>query len=126
MSKMYNHAFDIAFEVTGSKCPEGTDVTQEMIVEAIRERADRLEHECDAREAVGAPYDTYDYINSDRLTMDARLTVEQLEDEYSKDGHGEYPHEPLYRSEWRLAVAEDQTISGYWSWVYNKLNDMAN
>ena len=33
----YNHAFTIAFEIE-SGCPEGSDITHEMAIEALRRR----------------------------------------------------------------------------------------
>lgn len=56
----YNHAFDIAFEIPGSTCPEANDVTQEMIIAALCRRVATLIEEGSALEAVGAPFDTYE------------------------------------------------------------------
>ena len=58
--KQYNHAYTIAFEVPGSTHPKGDDVTNEMIVAALRARADSIEKEDNAIECCGAPFDTYE------------------------------------------------------------------
>lgn len=56
----YNHAFDIAFEIPGSKCPEGTDVTPEMMVAALNRRIANLLESGEMLEAVGAPFDSHE------------------------------------------------------------------
>ena len=58
--KTYNHAFDIAFEIPGSTCPEASDVTQDMIIAALCRRVANLIEEGSALEAVGAPFDTHE------------------------------------------------------------------
>jgi len=57
----YNHAFEIAFSVPGSTCPNGTDVTAAQLIAALHERIRDLSHsEDELLEAIGAPYDTYE------------------------------------------------------------------
>jgi len=57
--KTYNHAFDIAFEVSGSKTPDGSDVTAEMMREALYKRLRNM-GDIEIFEATGAPFDTYE------------------------------------------------------------------
>lgn len=53
------------------------------------------------------------------IEADAPLSVDGLEDKYSPNGDGEHP---LYiRSHWRVDVAHQLTISGYWAWVAHLL-----
>lgn len=52
-------------------------------------------------------------------TKDYDLTAVQLDDKYNSDGDGEHPGFP--RSEWREAVACEETTCGYWDWVWHKL-----
>lgn len=61
----YNHAFTLAFEVSGSTDPEGEDVTVEDFRKAIMRRMANLDSagEFEWKEAIGAPYDTYDEEN---------------------------------------------------------------
>lgn len=56
----YNHAFTLAFEVGGSTCPDGSDVSPQRMYEALIERVNRLLAEGQMLEAVGAPFDTYE------------------------------------------------------------------
>lgn len=53
--------------------------------------------------------------------LDADLTPEQLDDKFNPNGDGEYPL--FTRADWREAVAQEYTISGYWAWVHHKLNE---
>ena len=46
---------------------------------------------------------------------DKQLNAEQLEAKYSPDGDGEDPR--YSRWDWRQAVAQENTINGYWAWV---------
>lgn len=52
---------------------------------------------------------------------DLYLSPDQLDDKYNWDGDGEHPKIP--RSAWREAVAQNDTISGYWEWVSHKLKE---
>ncbi len=57
--KTYNHAFTLAFEVPGSICSEGEDVTVEQLVAALRKRIDALVSSDELLEAIGAPFDSF-------------------------------------------------------------------
>lgn len=57
--KTYNHAFDIAFSVSGSRHPKGEDVTPRMIREALVSRLAEMS-DTELLEAVGAPFDSYE------------------------------------------------------------------
>lgn len=129
MSKLYNHAFDIAFEVKGSKCPDGTDITEQMFKNAMSNRIETLLRERNWKEAIGAPFDTYQYSNeysTFQLKADAMLTVEQLEDVYNQDGDGEYPDARFDRSAWRHEVACENAASGYWQWLRHMLAELSD
>lgn len=56
-----------------------------------------------------------------RTHRDIGKSGEQLDDEYNPDGDGEHPTLP--RADWREAVANEDTISGYWDWVAYKLSE---
>lgn len=43
------------------------------------------------------------------------LTPEQLDDKWNPDGDGEHPE--YTRLDWRNAVSNEETITGYWQWV---------
>jgi hypothetical protein len=58
--KTYNHAFTVAFSVSGSTHPEGEDITDAQFYQALRARAEDLYLHGEFQEAVGAPYDTYE------------------------------------------------------------------
>lgn len=50
---------------------------------------------------------------------DYGLTAEQLDDKYNPEGGGQHP---VYtRADWRAAVDNEDTISGYWEWVRHQL-----
>lgn len=53
------------------------------------------------------------------LGRDKLLSAEQLDEKYNPDGDGEHP--VFTRDEWRDAVGNQDTISGYWDWVYHRL-----
>lgn len=57
--KTYNHQFALGFSISGSTHPQGEDVTERMIYEAIIARATNLLSVAEGREAIGAPLDTY-------------------------------------------------------------------
>lgn len=59
-------------------------------------------------------------INARRMT-DARLSAEQLDDKYNPEGGGQHPEACLSRAAWRFEVAQQDTISGYWDWLYSQL-----
>lgn len=52
---------------------------------------------------------------------DLSLSPEQLDDKYNPEGDGEHPCYP--RADWRYEVANGDTISGYWDWLYNQLQN---
>lgn len=58
-------------------------------------------------------------IHQDR-TQDHLLTAAELDAKYNPDGDGEHPDYP--RAEWRAAVSQQYTISGYWDWVVYRAN----
>lgn len=49
----------------------------------------------------------------------AGLSAEQLDDFYNPDGDGEHPQ--VTRAMWREAVAQEETVSGYWQWLAHQL-----
>lgn len=124
MLTRFNHAYDIAFQLEGSKCPQGTDVTKEMLMDALKDKLERVSSEGNWEEVFGAPFDTYEYTLDGKLIADSFLNVETLEELYGKDGDGEYPHDQLSRAAWRKAVACESTVSGYWQWVYETINSL--
>lgn len=54
-------------------------------------------------------------------TKDKHLTAEQLDAKYNPDGDGEHPW--VTRTNWREAVAMEETISGYWDWLAHVLSE---
>lgn len=52
-------------------------------------------------------------------TEDYGLCASQLDDKYNPDGDGEHPG--YTRRDWRSAVEQADTISGYWVWVLHEL-----
>ena len=63
VTKTYNHAFCIGFEVAGSTHPEGEDVTPAQLREALLRRVRELGFSDEWLEACGAPFDTYEEEN---------------------------------------------------------------
>jgi len=55
----YNHMYTIAFEVKGSICDEGEDVTAQQLCNALMMRVERLADD-EWLEAVGAPDDSFE------------------------------------------------------------------
>lgn len=51
--------------------------------------------------------------------LDYGLNAEQLDCKYNPDGGGEHPRNT--RKDWREAVANEDTISGYWEWIVSKI-----
>lgn len=48
----------------------------------------------------------------------------ELEDKYSEKDGGTWGHHPVYhRYQWKQDVEEDNTVCGYWDWVYNKVQN---
>lgn len=60
MIKRYNHAFTMAFSVSGSETKDGSDITKEQYIEALQQRIKDLSDEDQIQEAIGAPFDTYE------------------------------------------------------------------
>jgi hypothetical protein len=56
----YNHAFTLAFSVTGSAHPEGDDVTPAQYQSALEQRMRDLTKAGEWEEAIGLPFDTYE------------------------------------------------------------------
>lgn len=57
----YNHAFEIAFSLKGSKCRSALDVSAKELKQALLSRiADLEQNPNEFHEAVGAPFDTYE------------------------------------------------------------------
>lgn len=50
---------------------------------------------------------------------DSELSAEQLDDKYNSDGGGEHPM--FTRQMWREAVANEDTLSGYWPWLVDEI-----
>ena len=46
---------------------------------------------------------------------------QSLDDEYNQEGDGEHP--VFIRTEWRQAVENLDTVSGYWDWCAYKIDD---
>lgn len=57
------------------------------------------------------------------MNKDYQLSPEELDEKYNPDGDGEHP--TITRSDWRNAVALDETSSGYWEWLSHKLIEQA-
>lgn len=49
------------------------------------------------------------------------LSTLQLDDLYNPEGDGEHP--VFSRSQWKRDVASDNTVSGYWDWVFNQIQN---
>lgn len=52
---------------------------------------------------------------------DYQLSPDQLDGKYNPDGDGQHPD--YQRKDWREAVDNHGTISGYWEWVRHMLLD---
>ena len=51
-------------------------------------------------------------------------SAEELEEMFSPDGCGEHPGYP--QEDWRCAIEDRDTISGYWTWVRHQLIEEAS
>lgn len=60
VTPIYNHAFTVAFQLSGSTDKQGEDVTAEQMRDALRKRINTLMDAGEMLEAVGAPFDTYE------------------------------------------------------------------
>ncbi|VVP30160.1 hypothetical protein [Pseudomonas fluorescens] len=61
-----------------------------------------------------------DQLNAAQTCADDEMTPAQLDEKYNAAGGGEHP---VYtRSDWREAVAQEYTLSGYWEWVAHTLS----
>ena len=56
-----------------------------------------------------------------RDAEDLDLTPDELDDKYNQDGDGE--HYRFTRADWRDAVANEDTVVGYWTWVAYSLRE---
>lgn len=54
----YNHAFTLAFEVSGSRMEDGSDVTVHQMREALLARIAQMDRDNEWTDAVGEPHDT--------------------------------------------------------------------
>jgi hypothetical protein len=52
-------------------------------------------------------------------TDDMELTALQMQDKYSPNDGGWGGHPDYEFDEWRQEVADENTLLGYWDWVYN-------
>lgn len=55
---------------------------------------------------------------------DLNLTADQLDEKYNPEGDGEHP--TFTRKDWRQAVRQEETLTGYWVWVEAQLWQQAN
>lgn len=55
---VYNHAFTLAFQLK-SNDPDGEDVTEQMLREALLKRVAEMDENGLWEESVGAPFDSY-------------------------------------------------------------------
>jgi hypothetical protein len=90
-----------------------------------------LEVEIPLDQAVMAPLDL-DFPTLRTLPTEAQEIMKEdlglpggaLDDKYNPEGDGEHP--VVTRQEWREAVAQQETVSGYWDWTAHKIaEDMA-
>lgn len=56
--------------------------------------------------------------------MTLRTKAEELEAEHNPTGDGEHP--TYLREDWRRAVAQQDTLFGYWEWVAQTLDEEAS
>lgn len=55
---------------------------------------------------------------------DLELSADELDDKYNPDGDGEHPL--ITRADWRIEVANEYTISGYWNWLAHRFGMIAS
>jgi hypothetical protein len=67
-------------------------------------------------QAVMAPFSVD---NLATLEEDCGLPGAALDDKYNPEGDGEHP--VISRGTWRDAVAQQETISGYWDWTAHRV-----
>lgn len=58
--------------------------------------------------------------DEERLEADRHLSVEQLVERYSHEGDGEHWIHTV--ENWKIAVDNDDTRTGYWAWVWHQLS----
>jgi hypothetical protein len=58
-ARTYNHAYTIAFSVSGSRCEDGEDVTAQQMADALKLRVDDLIAKGHLLHAVGSAYDSF-------------------------------------------------------------------
>ena len=56
------------------------------------------------------------------LDEDSQLAPWQLDDKYNPDGDGEHPFFSVW--DWTQAVAQRSTLSGYWTWLQYKIEEL--
>lgn len=54
-----------------------------------------------------------------KFSDDYGFTARQLDDKYNQEGDGEHPG--YTRKDWRQAVDQRDTVTGYWDWVRYQL-----
>jgi hypothetical protein len=60
------------------------------------------------------------------LGSDLRLSREQLQEKYEAHDSGWGSHPNYTRQDWKYAVANDDSLSGYWEWVYYCVQEAAH
>lgn len=55
------------------------------------------------------------------LKADSVLADDQLDEKYNPNGGGSHPL--FSRNDWREAVANNDTLLGYWSWLPGQIED---
>lgn len=58
---------------------------------------------------------------ADLLAKDLGRSPDQLDDDYNQSGFGEHPMFP--REAWQEAVANEDTLLGYWQWLYHQIQE---
>lgn len=53
--------------------------------------------------------------------MTLKTDADKLEQEFSPSGEGIHPF--YWREDWRQAVADEDTLLGYWEWVAQMLRE---
>lgn len=72
-------------------------------------------------EVVGINVEEVDTLPDEPRDID--MGRRELEMKYSQDGK-DWGHHPLHTRElWKHCVTEEDTVSGYWDWVYEKIQN---
>lgn len=88
----------------GGHC-DGCDTELKLVTEQVIEPAEVVE--------------TFTADQMATLEQDCGLPGSALDDKYNPEGDGEHP--VISRQTWREAVAQQETISGYWDWTAHKI-----